>query len=193
LHEKNIFLLDIELKNDTNGLLLAQQIREMDKYKSEIIFITNHSELVFKAFQYKLRVLEFIDKNYNIRKQLKESIEVAMKILIDNNCRKSIKVSFGSQIFKINIEKIVYLETVKSSKKIVLYTENNRLEFYDTLKNLKDKLGDEFIQSHKTTLVNKSYISCVNKDYNDMHICLKNGMTCALSKTGIKEVERIWG
>ena len=151
--KKKIYILDIDLNEERNGLLLGREIRKLDDYKSEIIFVTNHIQMAFKVFQYKLRVLEFIDKNYNIDKQLKESILIATKILNKNKEEiegKSLQIKFGIQIFNIPLKDVVCLETIKSTKKILLYKANNRLEFYGTLKEVKNSLDSNFIQVHKT-------------------------------------------
>ena len=193
--KRKIYILDIDLNEERNGLLLGREIRKLDDYKSEIIFVTNHIQMAFKVFQYKLRVLEFIDKNYNIDKQLKESILIATKILNKNKEEiegKSLQIKFGIQIFNIPLKDIVCLETIKSTKKILLYKANNRLEFYGTLKELKNSLDGNFIQVHKTTIVNKNYIKNLNKEPGNPYLELDNDIQCSISKNGLKEVIERW-
>jgi two-component system response regulator AgrA len=179
--------------------MLGKSIRKLDNYSGEMIFVTNHTEMSFKAFQYKLRVLEFIDKNYSLEKRIKESLAIATDILLHNeennevnNEVKKLQVKFGSQLFNIPFKEIIYVETIKDSGKLLLCTKNNRIEFYSTLKDLKFLLDDYFIQTHKNTIVNKTFILNINKSRNDMHINLKNGIQCQLSKSGLKEVHKHW-
>ncbi|UVE39486.1 hypothetical protein KTC92_09490 [Clostridium sp. CM027] len=99
-------LLDINLNEERNGLSLGGEIRKLDDYKNEMIFVTNHIQMAFKVFQYKLRVLEFIDKNYNIDKQLKESILIATKILNKNKEEieeKSLQIKFGKYVGEMDV------------------------------------------------------------------------------------------
>ena len=59
---RNVYLLDIDLHTNINGLSLAQKIREYD-YLGYTIFITSHTELGMTALSYKLKILDFIDKS----------------------------------------------------------------------------------------------------------------------------------
>lgn len=194
-NNKFIYILDVDLGEEKNGLMLGKAIRNLDNYSGEMVFVTNHTEMGFKAFQYKLRALEFIDKTYSLEKQFKESLSIATDILLrneENNKDKKLQVKFGSQLFNISFKEIIYLETIKDSGKILLCTKNNRIEFYSTLKDLLDLLDDNFIQTHKNTIVNKNFILNINKTRNDMYVELKNGVQCPLSKSGLKEVNKYW-
>ncbi|WP_027624636.1 LytR/AlgR family response regulator transcription factor [Clostridium lundense] len=194
-NKKNIYLLDIDLNEDKNGLMLGQEIRKLDNYLGEMIFVTNYSHMGFKVFQYKLRVLDFIDKNCNFEKKLRESILIATNILNkkeSGQAEKRLQVKVESQIYNVLFKDINYIETIKNSRKVVLYTSNSRLEFYDTLKNLSSLLDDNFIQIHRTTIVNKNYIKNVCKNYNNPCVILKDGAKCMMSRSGLKEVMKHW-
>ncbi|KEH84870.1 response regulator, partial [Clostridium novyi A str. BKT29909] len=176
-----------------NGLLLGREIRKLDNYTGEMIYITNHSELGFKVFQYKLRILQFIDKNYNLSKDLQDSLITATKILQKNtptSAEKTLKIKSGFQIFNIPFKDIICIETIKNSKKVQLSTNKNIIQFYTTLKELKSKLDDNFIQIHKTTIVNKDCIVSVNKSQDNSFVKLTNDILCPLSRNGIKEVNK---
>ncbi|MBZ9618522.1 LytR/AlgR family response regulator transcription factor [Clostridium estertheticum] len=193
--KEKIYILDIDLNEEKNGLLLGREIRKLDDYKSEIIFVTNNVQMAFKVFQYKLRVLEFIDKNYNLDIQLKESILIATKILTktkEESKEKLLQVKFGIQIFNIPLKDIIYFETIKSTKKLLLVKANSRLEFYGTLKEIKNSLDDNFIQVHKTTIINKNHIRSINKEPGNPYLELDNDMQCFISKSGLKEVTEQW-
>lgn len=192
---KCIYILDIDLNEKMNGLLLGREIRKLDNYTGEMIYITNHSELGFKVFQYKLRILQFIDKNYNLSKDLQDSLVTATKILQNNmpiSTEKTLKIKSGFQIFNIPFKDIICIETIKNSKKVQLSTNKNIIQFYTTLKELKTKLDDTFIQVHKTAIVNKDFIVSVNKSQDNSFVKLTNDILCPLSRNGIKEVNKHW-
>lgn len=193
--KKNIYILDIDLNEEKNGLLLGRDIRKLDNYSGEMIYITNHSEMCFKVFQYKLRILEFIDKTYTLSNQLKETLLIATRILNKSKeefKEQNFKIKSGLEIFNIPIKDIVYFESIKGSKKIQLSTAKNRIQFYGTLKELKDSLDSNFIQIHKSTIINKNFIVRVNKAPGNLYVKLKTGIHCPLSRTGLKEVNKIW-
>ncbi|KYH33945.1 accessory regulator protein A [Clostridium tepidiprofundi DSM 19306] len=188
---KRIYILDNELNERRDGLLLGKKIRELDNYRGVMILITNYPEISFKVFQYKLQVLALILKNYELSKHIKESISIATNILykdIQVNREKKLRIRAGVQILNILIKDIIYVETIKNSKKIMICTTNNRIEFYSTLKELSNFLDNKFIQVHKTTIVNKNYIKSINKNRKNLYIELQNGIICPLSRNGLKKL-----
>lgn len=189
-NQNNIYILDVELNEEKNGLLLGMEIRKIDNYSGVMIYITSHVELSQKVFEYKLQVLEFIDKHRCISKDLKKCLNIAAKIISckSEDNKEVLEIKFGFQIFKVPTEDIIYIETIKNSRKIALYTNKDRIEFYSSLKEMKNKLGDNFIQVHKTTLANKNYIKRINKEKSNLYIEFINEYRCAISRQGVKEI-----
>lgn len=189
-NEKNIYILDVELNEEKNGLMLGMEIRKIDKYSGVMIYITSHVELSQKVFEYKLQVLEFIDKNTDICQNLKKCLNIASKTILckNENGGEVLEVKCGFQIFKVLTEDIIYIETIKNSRKIALYTDKDRIEFYSSLKEIKNRLGDNFVQVHKTTLANKNCIKKVNKEKGNLYIEFINEYRCIISRQGVKEI-----
>ncbi|MBZ9637247.1 LytR/AlgR family response regulator transcription factor [Clostridium sp. FP1] len=193
--EKNIYILDIDLNEEKNGLKLGREIRKLDQYSGEMIFVTNHIELSFKVFQYKLRVVTFINKSIHLESQLKESLLIATEILNKQKDEKKKKliIKIGTETFNILLQDIIYIETIKNSRKVILYSTNTMVEFYSTLKELMNSLDGNFIQIHKTSIVNKKYIKSVCKNSNNPYVEMTTGDRCSISRTGLKEVSKAWG
>lgn len=64
--DKSLYFIDIELgENHINGIELASKIRKID-FEGKIVFITNHSEMVFLTFKYQIEALDFILKDYMV-------------------------------------------------------------------------------------------------------------------------------
>ncbi len=55
---------------------------------------------------------------------------------------------------------IMYLES--RSKKIYVIVGNKEYSYYDTLDNLENKLGSEFIRCHRSYIVSRYYIKKFN-------------------------------
>ena len=66
----NLFILDIDLKNDVGGLELASKIRDKNK-NSYIIFSTGHFEYVLTA--YKFKTFDYLPKPV-VSEKLEETI-----------------------------------------------------------------------------------------------------------------------
>jgi two-component system response regulator AgrA len=64
-YEDCLYILDIDLKQDKNGLMLGREIRNLDEYKGEMIYVTAYVHQMYSVFKYKLKILDFIDKGYN--------------------------------------------------------------------------------------------------------------------------------
>lgn len=193
--ENNIYILDIDLNEEKNGLTLGREIRKLDKYSGEMIFVTNHVELSFKVFQYKLRVITFINKSLDLENQLKESLLIATQILNKekNEEPKKLVIKIGAEMFNIQLKDIIYIETIKNSRKVTLHSTNTIVEFYSTLKELINSLDNNFIQTHKTNIVNKKYIKSVCKNSNNPYVEMVTGDRCPISRTGLKEVSNSCG
>ena len=52
-----LFLLDIELNHEMNGIILASQLRESYPH-AKIVFITSHTEMAFLSFLHKVEALD---------------------------------------------------------------------------------------------------------------------------------------
>lgn len=190
-HLGNVYFLDIVFDGlKMNGLKLAKQIREYDVH-GYIVFITAYPELCMKAFQYKLKALDFICKyDDDVEKRIFDCLDTIKKerlqTLQNKQVEKSIVVKSGSQFHKIPLKDILYFETATQERKIVLHTVNSQIEFYDTLKNIEEKLDNGFYRCHRAFIINVAHIKEVNKSRNDMHIVMSNGDRCLLSKKYLK-------
>lgn len=182
-----IYLLDIEINGQKNGLDLAKKIREND-YQSEIIFLTSHVELSFSVFKYKLKVLEFIPKDYDVDERLFETFKVAIRLIEEKNQSDFITIKTRGKLHKIPFSQIQYIDAKNSNKKICLHTEDYDLDFYDTLKNISKTLDSRFIQCHRSYIVNTDKIEVINPDYKELYVILKNGIKVSVSRTHLKEL-----
>ena len=64
--ENNVYVLDTKFEGNINGFILAKEIRNFD-IEGYIIFLTRYIELVMITFDYKLRILDYINKDDNIK------------------------------------------------------------------------------------------------------------------------------
>ena len=187
-NKENIYFLDIVFEGcDTNGLQIARQIREYDIY-GYIVFITSYPELCMKTFQYKLKALDFIGKNEkNIKERIFECLDTIKK---EKNIQKqrnaTIVIKSGSQYHNIELKNIIYFETATADRKIIVHTINSKIEFYDTLKNIEEKLNEDFYRCHRAFIINTAHIKQVNTSRHNMYVVMSNGDKCLLSKKYLK-------
>lgn len=185
-----IHLFDIEINGSKNGLQLAKQIREND-YSSEIIFLTSHVELSFNVFKYKLRVLDFIAKDYDLDDKVFDALKIALQLYNEKFSDKSkyLTVKTKEKLHRIPFANIHYIDAKNSNKKICLHTDDYNLEFYDTLKKITEKLDSRFIQCHRSYIINADKIDTINSDYSNLYVLLRNGTRISVSRTHLKELK----
>ena len=166
----DIFILDIQLI-DYKGTQLAKQIRELDKYKyTPIIFATVLANEELSAYR-EIKCYSFLIKPFT-----KEEIKNAVKEAIDYNNSiehktKNIRIEQKSQIFEYNINDIIYIESFRKRKVIHVLTLDkevieNTISGY-SLKSLLKLIDDnDFIQPHRSYIINKRYLQTIEKDKN---------------------------
>jgi two-component system response regulator AgrA len=189
-HYKNVwdpslFILDIDLGAEINGIELASRIRKMDK-KAAIVFFTTHSELALLTLQYKVEALDFIVKGNqeNVKRKIAECINAVYLRYTEQDKTRTIKITVVDKIIPLNMDDIIYIETTGTRHKLRLYTRSRTLEFNGELKGMEEQLDQRFIRCHKSFLINKDKIAAINKRENT--VTMKNGDVCPLSRNGKK-------
>lgn len=187
-YEDCLYILDIDLKQDKNGLLLGREIRNIDEYKGEMIYVTAHVHQMQSVFKYKLKILDFIDKGYNMENGLKEALDVYAKIYKEKIQSKSLIFKVGGNVFMIKPSDIICLETDKSKKKIIIYTIKEQVCINLTLKEIQEMLSNEFIQIHRSIIVNKEHIKKIEYIDDDLYVILTGDIRESVSKRREKEI-----
>ena len=185
--KSKVFFLDIDLGTNTNGLLLAKEIRKQD-YSSYIVFISSFQEYSIKTFQYKLRVSDFIYKGEkDLLERLRDSMDmVQQEYRASKNFIKTITIKSGQTLHKLSLEDIISFQTSPNEHKIVVSTFNNQIEFYGAMKELEEELDKSFFRIHRSFIINIKHIIEINKNREDMHVLMKDGSKCLLSRNYLK-------
>ena len=192
-----IYFLDIELNSKINGLALAQFIRKHDPY-GYIIFVTTHSELACMTFEYKVEAMGFIPKDEvlfftnKIRDNLLEAYNKYNNKAHHETESKDESITIEKVGKKVNIKlkDILFFETVASTHKIRVHTFKKQIEFYSSIKDLKDLLNEDFYQSHRSYLVNIKNIKEIDKKRLLIH--MKNQGECYVSIRQLMGLIKKW-
>lgn len=172
----DIFLLDIQL-TDYKGTELAKELREMEQYRyTPMIFVTALANEELYAYR-EIKCYSFLIKPFT-KKEVKQAISEAIDYRNHFSKKpKTIRIEQKSHIFEYNLKDIIYIESFR--KKMVLHLQTNQngvtteeISGY-TLKGMLELINDdEFIQCHKSYLINKRYIVQISKV--EEQIVLKN-------------------
>lgn len=153
------FFLDIQLE-DYSGLKLAGQLREIDYYKfTPIVFITAAPTRELEAFR-KIHCYDYIVKPFSID-EIKEVIETIINYRIKKE-KKTLKIKQKDFIYVIDQEEIIYIES--NNRKLIVQTVHEKVEYASyTLNQIASELSEDFIQCHRSYIINSKYIQEINK------------------------------
>lgn len=182
--EKNnitgIYFLDVDLKNNVNGIRLGEKIRDLDP-KGFIIFTTIHMEMSYLAFKYKVEAMDYVIKDEEDFKQRVNSCLIkAYNTYYKESFKEGyISINEDSRIINIKLSNILFIETSSTAHKIRVHEENRQIEFYGNLKDMQEKLTPNFYRCHKSYIVNKDKIEEI--DMKNNKIVMVNGEECYVS------------
>lgn len=178
--EFQVIFLDIDMP-DITGFDVAKVLRE-DFSKCYIVFITNHSDLVYKSFDF--QPFNFIRKNPSE--------------LLD----KSIKNVVAKLMANMRQNENIILEDVGAGKiavyyRDILYVRSERHYLYYYLKNrdkpikIRSKISDiegtmrkyDFVRIHRNFIVNMKHILDIDNSKGWVYLKLENRRALPLSRS----------
>lgn len=152
----DVVFLDIDMP-EMNGLEVATRINKLG-INTEIVFVTNHDELVYKA--YKFKALGFIRKKY----LSVEANEILNSIIESVNSRCKYIIIHDSGIdYKFNINDIIYMQS--DDHYVDIFSKDKKNTIRNNLNNIEKQFSQYgFIRIHSRYLVNYRYIFSVEKN-----------------------------
>lgn len=176
----DILLLDVSLP-DGNSFELLQKL---PTHNSQIIFITAHEDFALKAI--KVKAADYL---------LKPILVSELSLAIENAIEK-IQKNKANQLSKLNISTTQGIEFLNKKDIVYIKAEGNYADIYTTaklkstatktLKQLEALLGNNFLRTHQSYIVNTQYIVKYNK--SDSTLLLEQGIEIPISKSKKEEV-----
>lgn len=184
--KENVYVLDIDLADEIDGINLAKKIRENDVL-AYIIFVSAHQE--YSMLCYKVRAFDFLLKPLN-SKVINECIinlyDDYNKVSEANN--PTISVKSGSKIHLLNVNDIIYIE--KYGNMAVFHTSRGILRSYASLEELQTKTECHgFYRCHNSYLINLKQIDYISINQN--YVFMKNGKKVAVSRGNKKGLMKL--
>jgi len=170
---RKIYILDIETKSKS-GIDMARIIRRHD-VESIIIFVTGHEELAQLVLKRNIMFLAFINKFDQLSELLPEAIEDALNYL---RTPQVLKLEENNTMYNIKLSNILYCTKDSYERKTIIITDNNEYRVKMPLYELKEKLGDNFIQTHRSCFINKSRVEKI--DWRKRLVIFDTGITTDL-------------
>ena len=179
--EPDILLLDIQMPGK-NGMETAKELRRKNK-QVIIIFVTALDDFVFEAFD--VGAFHYLVKPFDDRK----FAEVLHNATEQSKNRKkpempSLLINTGGKHIAVNLEDLVYAEVF--DRKLILHTMDAEIEYYGKMKELEEKVGNEFFRTHRSYLVNFGFI----RKYDATTVYLEKGQALMAKRKYQKFVEQ---
>ena len=189
--ERAIYILDIALHSDLNGIQLADKIRDLGGL-SKIVFITTHTELALTVFQYQVEALDFILKDFpeNLYNRFNKVLHVAEKrFKLEENSEDSyVKIKIGETIRSIDAKSILFFESSINPHKIVVHLDDGEFEYYGLLKDVPE-MNHNFYRCHKSYVVNLKQIKKL--DSHLRQLTMTNGEQILCSAQACRYLSRL--
>lgn len=172
--DNDLIFLDISLLQ-ISGMETAKRLRQ-NGYKNHIIFVTSHNEYVYEG--YHVRALDFILKPITDSK-----IEKCMSPILHELNSSAYIIHTASSIEKIPYASIICFIT--QGHYIEIITKQQKYRQKISLKLLKQQLPEDFVQCHRTVIVNINYLEKLNGN----NLYMTNNMVYPISKQYVKIVQ----
>lgn len=169
----DIIFLDIQLIGMT-GLELARQLRSKN-YNSELVFLTAFQEYVFYGYQ--VHAL-----NYLLKPASFAEIKACMDLVCKNLKTEHYIYRKQQDVFKIPYCNILYFASSRHYVQII--TLKQTYEQLESIKNILAYLPPQFLQCHRTTIINIQHVQCIE----GKTITMTNGATIPISRTYMNSV-----
>jgi len=177
-----LYFLDVNLEQDLNGIMLAENIRKYDP-RGFIVFITMHEEMLPLIFKYKVEALDFISKeDFHISNYICQCISNAYTKYTTktSELQNNFIFKMNNNIISLEQDKIVYFESsVNTPHKIILYATDTIYNFYGNMNEISNDLNKNFYRCHKSYIVNIKRIIKIDKEKRILY--MDNKATCSIS------------
>lgn len=189
-----LFFLDLDFgEGKLNGIDIAKKIK-LRNVNSKVVFVTNHKEMALEVLNSGVEPFGYLEKTINMKNMslaYRKYICMAVNVFsyIEDQDDENIELSLGYQE-KVTIAKhsITYVEALKNISHGIAYhtMDGSCIVTRDSIEHVQEKLGVEFIKSHRSILVNRSYLV----GFSEGTVRLSNGEKVPCSIRQRKEVKK---
>jgi DNA-binding LytR/AlgR family response regulator len=188
--EKNpgayLFFLDIDFgRSRLNGVDIARIIKRAEP-RSKIVFVTSHADMGMDVLKSGVEAFGFIEKTTREQKMsagYKRYIDLALKSGVpacDEKSENTISLLVGiDEYINVPVSQLLYVEADKSVSHFIRYhtIDGSSVSVRGTIEGVLEQLGDGFMKSHRSVIINKSHVVSVS----DGMVRFAGGETAACS------------
>lgn len=198
VRQPSVFFIDVQLEGcDMDGFELAGRLKRLNS-EYGIVFLTSNAHMAYKAFEYRLEVLDYIVKEpgYFLRETISGQLEERLDVIFEKAAglcggrdRKTIALSCGSKVTEVIVEDIILIQSVAGKHLTDVILRDHMITVRETLKSLYGRLGGDFIYVNKSCVVNRYKMKELDK--KERFLYLDGGFRVEAAYREIKRVEGI--
>ena len=155
----HVIFMDIDWKEEENGILLSSKIFDVCP-DTQIIYVTGYND----RFSQHIFLENSNLTGYLVKPVQKELLERVWERALQKMKTQTDKFTIDQKgiIRSIPYRDIYYMESQGHS--VIIHTATEEIDLYTRLESCKQKLPKNFLQCHKSYLVNMDYINYINKN-----------------------------
>ena len=184
LNEKSIdfAIIDINIKGEKKGTDIGTYITNHKKIP--FIYLTSYSDTKTISTAIETEPYGYLVKPFQ-QHDLLTSIEIAL-INFNKEKEKSInspiQIKIGDKSIRLNLDSILFIESDKNY--VNIYTNKEVYKYRNTLQEFQENLPNNFVQTHKSFIVNSNLITSISKNVIEI-----NEFKIPISKSFKDEIE----
>lgn len=162
--EIDLLFLDIMFPEDSGFDFLTE-----GNVAPQVVLVSSNKDFAIEAFNYD--VTDFLLKPitpkrmaFSINKVLERRNKASHKIITQANGPSNIFIKSDGKLVNIDVSTITFIESKGDYVKFSL-SDGKHYVVYSTLKNIEKKLEHILTRVHKSFLVNRNYITSIDKEY----------------------------
>lgn len=181
--EYELLFLDIELPG-MNGLQTARCMREDHDYEGQLVFLTNHSELMQDSFE--VGTNQYLIKPVT-EDEFEKKIRRVMQTIMKSNQRITLElVSGGFQILPVNTIIAIQSNSLGRKGGVIVKTAAKEFSAYGKMNDFLEKLENQrFFRIHKQTIINLEQVTF----FDGEHVVMTNQLRLKVSRNVKKELK----
>lgn len=198
VNKPDLILLDIWMP-EINGLEVYEKINDNPKLKDvPVIFLTSATDakteekcfdmgafdFISKPFTPSV-VLRRIDRTLKMVNRLANVTKPSIPVHMESNMTEAdgiVEVNANGLTTKLYQKDISYIEVFNNT--CLIHTNTREISIRETLERMQEKLGDSFIRTGRSYLIN---IHCISEILDDV-IVMANGMKIKMPRRNKKEI-----
>jgi len=178
--------LDIDMPK-LNGIDLVKALKPLEQ-SPDIIFVSNREDMVFDTL--KVHPFGFIRKN-NFAHDLHDVLRSYIDLRIRGNTYIALKLKNHSEIKKVKVSDIVYIESFRN-KQLIHMADGEEVECSMQMSDFEQKLsGYDIVRIYKSYMVNFKYVKRI--DRAGVLLSFKDGeITLNVSRDKVQELKKTY-